>query len=103
MVRYPDTLVITYQEDGTFTDGDYTAGSEVEKTIEGRKEANGKGSLIATEDGAQIAYDYVFYSELQEFEAPFNSAANLNDGEWTGKVKRQANSQTKSRIWLSRT
>lgn len=102
MVRYPDTLVVTYQEDGAFTDGNYTAGSEMQKTIKGRKEANAKGSLIATEDGAQIAYDYVFFAEWQEFEVPFNSVANINDGEWVGKVKRHANSQTKSRLWLSR-
>ncbi len=100
MVRYPDTLVLTWQKDGTFSSGDYTAGSTVTKTIEGRKEANGKGNLVRTQDGAQIVYDYMFFCERQEFTAPYNSGANLNSGEWTGTLKRQANHQTTTQIWL---
>ncbi len=100
MVRYPDTLVLTYQEDGTFSSGNYTAGDEVIETIKGRAEANGKGDLIRTEDGAQIIYDYMFYCDKQDFTAPFGSNANLNSGQWTGTVKRHANHQTTAQIWL---
>lgn len=100
MVRYPDSLVITYREDGTFTDGDYTVGTAVSHTVDGRAEVNSKGNLIKTNDGAQIMYDYMFYSEKQEFTAPFGALVDLNSGEWTGTVKNHVNSQVKSRIWL---
>lgn len=101
MVRYPDTLVVTWTGDGSFgTAGNYTAGSTVSKTIEGRAEANGKGNLIRTNDGAQIVYDYMFYSEKQDFQAPFGASADLNSGKWKGTVKHHVNSQVKTRIWL---
>ncbi len=100
MVRYPDELVLTWQKDGSYVSGHYVAGDETTETIKGRAEPNGKGQLITTEDGAQIVYDFTFYCDLQAFTAPFGAAANLNTGQWTGTVKRQANHQTGTQIWL---
>ncbi len=100
MVRYPDTLVLNWQQDGTFSSGNYTSGLSVTKVVAGRKEANGKGVLVSTEDGKQIVYDYMFYCKKQDFTAPFNAVAVINAGEWTGTVKRHANHQTGGQIWL---
>ena len=99
MVRYPHTLTLTWQLDGTFSEGDYTPGSEVTETVQGRAEPNGKGGFIRTEDGAQVVYDYTFYSDKQTFQAPYGAMASLDTG-WSGTVKRQANHQTGTQIWL---
>ncbi len=105
MVRYPHTLTISYRSEGSYDDstGDFTAGTEVQEIVTGRAEANGKGSLIRTEDGAQIVYDWQFYAKRQDFEAPFNSKAVLKKGSdtiWEGTVKRHAPHQTGAQIWL---
>ena len=100
--RFPDTIVITWKSDGTYTDltGDYTAGTTITKTVTGRKEPNGGGRLIALEDGGQIVYNWLFICKKQDFTAPINADVSINSGEWTGKVKRQVNDQTGTRIWL---
>lgn len=103
MVRHPHTLVLSWKEEGTFSGGDYSPGTAASQTIEGRAEANGKGNLIRTEDGAQIVYDWTFHCRPADFDAPFGADAELKQGSatfWKGKLKRQANAQKHTRIWL---
>lgn len=102
MVRYPHTLIVTYKGETTFVDGMPVAGSDVEKTITGRAEANGQGNMVRTEDGAQIVYNWSFYS-LPTDEVPYGATAELKEGTdtlWTGTVKRHAPGQKTSQIWL---
>ena len=99
MVRYPHTLTLTWQLAGAFSEGDYTPGSEVTETVEGRAEQNGKALFIRTEDGATIIYEYAFYADRQNFQAPYGATATLDTG-WSGTVKGQANHQTGTQIWL---
>jgi hypothetical protein len=104
VVRYPHTLELTWQEDGRFsaTTGDFVEGEEHTETIEGRAEANGKGSLVGLQDGSQIVYNYTFYCQPQD-EVPFGAKAELYDGttlRHTGTVKRMASAQKHCLIWL---
>jgi len=87
-------------EDGTYDPtGDYFPGGTAEYYIEGRAEPNGEGRMITLEGGAQIVYNYMFYCRDQYFELPYNANAQLNSG-WQGTVKRMANNQTGTVIWL---
>ena len=100
MVRYPHTLTVTFRADGTYDPtGDYTPGATSTYEIEGRAEANGAGKMIALEGGAQIVYNFMFYCEDQHFELPYNADATLSTG-WSGTVKRMANNQKGTMIWL---
>lgn len=100
MVRYPDILTVSYLSEGTYDGtGDYVVGDTITETVQGRAEPNGKGAQVMLADGAMIVYSYLFYSEVQHFEAPFNSEVTLSNG-WTGTVKRQANNQKSTLIWL---
>jgi hypothetical protein len=101
MVRYPDTLTVTWKTEGEYDDttGDFTPGDVETYDIEGRAEANGQGQLIGLTDGSQVLYAWQFRCQLQEFEAPFGAEAVLSNG-WSGTVKRQVNNQTHTLIWL---
>lgn len=104
MVRYPHTLAVSWQTDGGFNDdtGNYEPGESETLTIGGRAEANGKGNLIRTEDGAQIVYDWTFYFEPIEKEIPFGAEATLthDTGVYKGTVKRADVAQVSARLWL---
>ena len=104
MVRYPHTLIVKWQTEGGFDDdGNYQSGTAVEKSIEGRADVAGSGSLVSMEDGSQVSYGWDFFTQVQEFEAPFNAQAELKEGDvtlWKGTVKRFANQQKHTRIWL---
>ncbi len=104
MERYPHTLTVSWKTDTTFDgSGMPVEGTAVSHDIEGRGEANGKGNMIRTEDGMQIVYDWTYFCQRQEFEAPFNAEATLyEDGTavWSGTIKRQANRQKGTEIWL---
>lgn len=104
MVRYPHTLEVSYREEGSFNEaGDYTVGTAVSVSIEGRAEANGKGNLVRLEDGSQIVYDWMFYAEHMDDRIPYNADAELKEGDtsfWTGNVKRMAKRQRGTQIWL---
>lgn len=104
MVRYPHILEIDWTTGTTFDDHGFPQpGSAISEEVEGRGEANGKGNLIRTEDGMQIVYDWVFFSTRKDFRAPLGATAKiLEDGTaiWEGTVKRQANNQKGTQIWL---
>jgi hypothetical protein len=103
-VRYPHILTVSWNEPTTFdSHGMPVAGDSVSHTIRGRAEANGKGSLVRTDDGAQIVYDWSFFSLPVSFQVPFGAKVVLSEGEktiWEGTVKRQASGQKTSQIWL---
>jgi hypothetical protein len=102
VARYPHTVVITYKEDGTYTDGDYTAGATVTKTISGRAEPDGKGSLVTLNDGSQIAYTWKFYCQALAYRMPYDAMVVLtaNNETWTGTLKGQSNNQINTILWL---
>ena len=102
MVRYPHTLVVTWETEGSWDNGDYTPGETVTHTIKGRAEANGSGSMVQLEDGAQVVYNWTFYSQPINFTVPFQADATLthNTGMWSGKVLRAAVNQKGMQIWL---
>ncbi len=104
MVRYPHILEVSWKTETTFdATGLPIEGTAVSHDIEGRAEANGKGNLVRTEDGAQIVYDWTYFCDRQAFEAPFGAEATLKeDGTavWSGTVKRHANWQKGTQIWL---
>ncbi len=104
MVRYPHTLAISWTGEGSFNEdtGNYDPGESVSLTLKGRAEANGKGNLIRTEDGAQIVYDWTFYFEPITENIPFGAAATLTHetGTYNGTVKRADVAQVSARLWL---
>jgi len=102
MDRYPHTLAVSWTEEGTFVDGEYTPGDAKELTLEGRAEANGRGNLIRTDDGAQIVYAWVFYLTPTDENIPMGAEATLTHetGTWSGTVKRLGVNQRGAQIWL---
>ena len=99
--RYPDTAVIEWRSDAVQneTTGNWTQGQLISKTIRGRADVNGTGSLVGLEDGNQVVYNFVFVTTVQDFVAPFDARITIN-GTIKGKVMRHANHQTGASIWL---
>lgn len=99
--RYPDTAVIKWKADPTQDDatGNWNQGSTITKTIKGRADVNGTGSMIDLADGTQVVCNYIFVTTIQGFTAPFDAEIIINST-IKGKVIRHANSQTGARIWL---
>jgi len=103
MVRYPHTLTVEWDTTGDFNaSGHWEPGTAVSHDIEGRAEANGKGNLVRTDDGAQIVYDWSFYTGTITIDIPHGAEATLvhNTGTWEGTVKRAAVNQKGVQIWL---
>lgn len=95
-------MTLQWTATGTFASGHYQPGTTVTHEIEGRAEANGKGSLVRTDDGAQIVYDWSFYSGPIDIDLPHGAKATLlhNTGKWIGTLKRAAANQKGTQIWL---
>ncbi len=103
MVRHPNILTVNWELPGDFNStGHWVPGTTVSHDIEGRAEANGKGNLVRTDDGAQIVYDWSFYTGPIDIDIPYGAEAELvhNTGTWEGTVKRAAVNQKGTQIWL---
>jgi Flp pilus assembly protein TadG len=98
--RYPHTAVIEWKGNPTQDNatGNWTAGTTITKTIKGRADINGSGSMVGLADGTQIVYNYIFVTSVQDFTAPYD--AKITIGDIKGTVKRHVNNQTGGRIWL---
>ncbi len=102
MVRHPHKLLVSWTATGSYATGHYQPGTAIAHTFEGRADVNGKGNLVRTEDGAQIVYDWSFYTGPISIDIPYGATAQLvhNTGTWNGTVKRAAANQRGTQIWL---
>ena len=103
MVRHPHILTVAWTSAGEYNaSGYYVPGTTVTHDIKGRAEANGKGSLVRTPDGAQIVYEWSFYTSTIQIDIPHGADAELvhNTGTWRGTFKRAAVNQKGTQIWL---
>lgn len=102
VARYPHKLVVTYKQDGTYSNGDYTVGATITKTLTGRAEPDGKGSMITLPDGKQIAYTWKFFCSPLAYKIPYDAVVVLtaNSETWQGNLKGQSNNQTNTILWM---
>ena len=104
MVQYPDNIVITTSASASQNaSGIWTAGATGSYSLDCRAEANGTGKRVSSDDGALIDYSFSVFLPVMTTVIARDSdfvLTALSNGTITGKVKRAANGQLNSRIWL---
>lgn len=104
MNQYPDSIVITTAASGwQNASGVWTAGVATDYTFSCRAEVNGAGRKIAGADGVLMDYSFQIFMPVTTVVIPDGSdfvLTALSNGSISGKVKRVANGQLNSRLWL---
>jgi hypothetical protein len=104
--QYPDSITLTVRQEPTQdANGIYQAptGSRTVYTSNCRAEANSQNRKLSGRDGASIDYAFTVYTPPLGAIIPDGteySLATLQNGTFTGKIKRAINGQFNSTLWL---
>ncbi len=104
MTQYPDSIVVTTAASGwQNASGVWTTGATGTYTFDCRAEVNGTGKKTVGADGTLTDYSFDVFMPVTTVVIPAGSSfvlTALTNGTISGKVKRAANGQLNSRLWL---
>lgn len=104
MDQYPDSITVTVAASGAQNaSGVWAPGTTANYTFSCRAEVNGAGRKVVGADGTMTDYAFDLFMPVTTVEIPEGSAFTLtalSNGTITGKIKRAANGQLNSRLWL---